>query len=242
MLDLGQQSNVAAPDRGAGGVLDAEHDPDRARIRSAFSWSSRNGRRARGRTGGRPPPVPGRAAAGTRGDPGAQVPGQVEQDQLPVGRPAAAVSCPAGMVFFTYGAAVAFLVEHAGDAVTAAGRFGCRGQADVDADAVRWAIMLRCLRHSRHAPLRSTAIIRPHAAHVPTGYLSRHAGSLAQPAVGAGHAPRRSSPGTKSMTTFAPARPSMPGSAGPARGCGSGRTARRCSNQRSSRIRGTAAG
>jgi len=39
----------------------------------------------------------------------------------------------------------------------------------------RWAIMLRCLRHSRHAPLPSTAITRRHAAHVPTAYLSRHA-------------------------------------------------------------------
>ena len=34
--------------------------------------------------------------------------------------------------------------------------------------------MERCLRHSRHAPLPSTAIARPHPAHVPTEYRSRH--------------------------------------------------------------------
>jgi hypothetical protein len=39
----------------------------------------------------------------------------------------------------------------------------------------RCAMMLRCLRHSRHAPSAPTAITRPHPVQVPAGFRSRHA-------------------------------------------------------------------
>ena len=97
VLDPRQQRHVAAPDRRAGGVLDAEHDPDRAldslgllrgpAVAGGVLADELVEGRLQGRIGRRREAEP---------HPGSHVPGHVQQDQLAVGRPAAAASCPAG--------------------------------------------------------------------------------------------------------------------------------------------------
>ena len=193
MLDPGQQRHVAAPDRRARGVLDSEHDPDRAldalglargpAVAGGVLADELAERRLQGRVGRRREPQP---------QPGAQVTRPVQQDQLAVGHRAQQAHVRRGGPLHVRPLALPFLVEHAadGEEQLLAG-LGHVSQADpADPDAVAGGEQAALLAAQaagavpadRDHPLARRA--RPGRVGVPPRLASR-----AQPPVGAGHAP-----------------------------------------------------
>ena len=143
---------------------------------SALPWPSRSGRRARGRTGGTRPPAQHPAGREPAPHPGTDVARPVEQDELAVRHRPQQAHVRRDSFLHIRLLAGAFLVEHAADREEQLLPVPIGlGQADmIDADAGEAGGHGALLAAQ---PARAAAVDRdprPHPAHVPAGYRSRH--------------------------------------------------------------------